>query len=255
MLPEKLPRNKALVELEPRPGGATDLAGDAGAPLALRRCGCTMLANAVTSRTPSNAAYQMNVLNGDAGRLARSCTRRERGRLYRRCRRSLHRGSQCGGQRGGQHRPQRWLLLDMRSIGLFHHSCVPRRTVTTQRRKTMHTVPCDPPLGVRTRGRVLSGGAPVRDDSVRRQHRRERGEGGVHASQLRAAPRAAGLQRRRHGASAHRPPDVARLHPTLICPAPRAVCTPAKTHALKFSPTARFSPRHFSAEVCSSFHG
>ena len=31
MLPEKLPRNKALVELEARSDGATDLAGDAGA--------------------------------------------------------------------------------------------------------------------------------------------------------------------------------------------------------------------------------
>ena len=44
MLPEKLPRNKALVELEPRPGGATDLAGDAGEH------------NAVTSHFLSEAA-------------------------------------------------------------------------------------------------------------------------------------------------------------------------------------------------------
>ncbi len=45
MLPEKLPRNKALVELEPRPGGATDLAGDAGEH---NSCGMAYWDNAAT---------------------------------------------------------------------------------------------------------------------------------------------------------------------------------------------------------------
>jgi len=100
MLPEKLPRNKALVELEARSDGATDLAGDAG----VCRTRCSVHATAALGDCQHlNTVCLIWVVPG-SWRLA-SCT----GFGTRRCGGSLLGGYQCFGKGGGQRRPERWL--------------------------------------------------------------------------------------------------------------------------------------------------
>ena len=71
LLPEKLAANKVLVEVEPREGNATDLAGDAGA--ARQHYFSGVLAAGNTSFAVLTVVYRHSEPCGEAGDGHRGC--------------------------------------------------------------------------------------------------------------------------------------------------------------------------------------